>query len=71
MWLSGGEKDISLRECLDEYIEVPFEEYTFRIPRMYDEILKNICGDYMKLPPENERVGHRDYQVLKKYVYQI
>ena len=47
-------------------IEVPFEEYTFRIPRMYDKILKHIYGDYMKLPPENERVGHHDYQVYKK-----
>ena len=66
VWLSGGEKDIFPREWFDEYIEVPFEEYTFRIPRMYDKILKHIYGDYMKLPPENERVGHHDYQVYKK-----
>ncbi len=47
VWLSGGEKDIFLREWFDEYIEVPFEEYTFRIPRMYDKILKHIYGDYI------------------------
>lgn len=39
VWLSSGEKDIFLREWFDEYIEVPFEEYTFIIPRMYDKIL--------------------------------
>ena len=66
VWLSGGKKDIFLREWFDEYIEAPFEEYTFRIPRAYDKVLRHIYGDYMKLPPENERVGHHDYQVYKK-----
>jgi phosphorylcholine metabolism protein LicD len=34
----------------------PFGEKTFSIPKNYDEILTEIYGDYMKLPPEEDRV---------------
>ena len=27
-------------------------------PTDYDAYLKNVYGDYMKLPPESERGGH-------------
>lgn len=35
-----------------------FETTQFYIPDNYDKLLKKIYGDYMQLPPENERVPH-------------
>lgn len=66
IWLSGGEKDIFKKEWFDEFIKVPFEGSLFRIPKEYDTILRNIYGDYMKLPPEKDRVGHHNYKVYVK-----
>lgn len=39
-------------------IKVEFEGYKFNAPSNYDAYLKNIYGDYMKLPPENKRRTH-------------
>lgn len=41
-----------------ERIEAEFEGCKFFIPANYDKILRQIYGDYMKLPPENKRTGH-------------
>ena len=43
-----------------------FNNEYFRVPKEYDEVLKTIYGDYMKLPPENERVAHHNYKAYKK-----
>ena len=37
---------------------ITFEGETFRAPANPDAYLKNIYGDYMKLPPEDKRHGH-------------
>ncbi len=66
VWLSGGMKDIFPRKWFDDFIMVPFGKYEFRIPKHYHEILQKIYGDYMQLPPENERIGHHDYVVYEK-----
>ena len=66
VWLSGGVKDIFKREWFDESVLVPYEQYSFRIPKAYDQVLRHTYGDYMQLPPENERIGHHFYYVYKK-----
>ena len=66
IWLSGGANEIFKREWLDDYIMAPFEKYEFRIPKEYDAVLKHLFGDYMKLPPEKDRVGHHYYKVYRK-----
>ena len=43
-----------------------FEGVEFRIPEHYDELMKQEYGDYMKLPPVEEQVGHHFYKVYKK-----
>ncbi len=48
------------REWFDSYIEVPFEDRTMPIPVGYDAYLRTVFGDYMQLPPEEERVSHHD-----------
>lgn len=66
VWLSGGEKDIFLREWFDETIMMKFDKYEFRVPKNYDEVLKHGYGDYMKLPPKKDRIGHHFFKVYKK-----
>ncbi|MDO4479201.1 MAG: LicD family protein [Lachnospiraceae bacterium] len=40
----------------DGYQEMPFEDTTIRVPRDYDSYLTRDFGDYMTLPPEDQRV---------------
>ncbi len=50
------------REDLEELIDVPFEDGVFPIPAAYDRVLRHSYGDYMQLPPEEDRVGHHYYK---------
>ena len=47
-------------------VDVDFNGAKFKAPKEYDALLKAYYGDYMKLPPEEERVGHHFYKVFKK-----
>ena len=47
-----------LKEELEPAVELQFENRTFKAPASYDLYLKRLYGDYMQLPPENERVSH-------------
>ena len=42
-------------EYLEEYCELQFEDQMFKCPKNYDGLLKLIYGDYMQLPPEDQR----------------
>lgn len=66
VWLTGGERSIFLRKWLDETVVMPFGKYEFRVPKAYDEVLRQTYGDYMQLPPEKDRVGHHFYKVYEK-----
>ena len=41
---------------------VPFEGQLFPVPGNAEELLTRVYGDYMKLPPESERVTHHDFE---------
>ena len=43
-----------------------FEGICMPVPCGYDQILTADYGDYMQLPPENERVGHHYYSIVRR-----
>lgn len=48
------------REMFQDFTTAEFEGKFYKVPVRYDEFLRGLYGDYMQLPPENERVpGHQ------------
>ncbi len=43
------------REWYDEVISLPFGDANYLCPKNYDAIMKQLYGDYRKLPPEEKR----------------
>lgn len=41
------------------FILAEFEGHMFSIPENYDALLRRMYGDYMQLPPVEQRVGHQ------------
>ena len=54
------------KSVFDEYIDVPFENITVSMMKGYDECLTQFYGDYMKLPPEEQRVPHHGFTAYWK-----
>ncbi|WP_278622058.1 LicD family protein [Prevotella denticola] len=53
-----GIKEIHNREVFENYETLDFEEKKFMCISAYDIYLKQLYGDYMKLPKDSERVTH-------------
>lgn len=52
------------KTCFEKYVELPFEDDSFKCPENYDEYLKKVYGDYMTPPPEDKRaIGHNIIEV--------
>lgn len=49
--------------CLENYTYLNFENTSFQCPENYDVYLKSVYGDYMKLPPVEER--NRGHQIIE------
>lgn len=67
----NGSSHWSQVTCMDGYewhrtedfsstIIMPFEDTNVMVMNGYDNVLRNCYGDYMKLPPVEQRVGHSD-----------
>ena len=54
------------KDIFDNETFTQFENVLVPIPNNYDKILRIMYGDYMVLPPENERIGHHFYKAYKK-----
>jgi len=56
--LSGryGRREIVKQEYFTEGVKVPFEDTSLYIPAGYDDYLRTVYGDYMKLPPKGKQV---------------
>ena len=66
IWCEHPKWAVVKKEYIDNLIEVPFENYQFKIPKAYDELLCQWYGDYMQLPPEKDRIYHHLYKAYKK-----
>lgn len=63
-WFKPSE--IMQKEWYDHSVEIEFEGNRFQAPEKYDEVLTAWYGDYMQLPPEEERVTHHDYEAYQR-----
>ena len=45
-------------------VRLDFEDVKMPNPAKYDEYLTMAFGDYMTLPPENERIFHHDFEYI-------
>lgn len=65
---SYEEREIMEREVFTSYMDVEFENHTFRAIKNYDIFLSSIYHDYMKLPPRDKQVAHHTFSAYgKKY----
>jgi len=64
--LYNTRKERFKKEWFEEYKIAVFENREFKIPAGYDNILRTLYGDYMKLPPEKERLTHHSYDTYWK-----
>jgi len=53
-----GHKEIMPSDVYKETVYVDFEGKKYPAPVGWDTYLRNIYGDYMQLPPENQRYSH-------------
>lgn len=58
------EKELSPVAWFENVVDVQFEGYSFSAPAGYDSVLKAIYGDYMKLPPEEQRKNKHELKSL-------
>lgn len=54
----GYPKEIAPFELWDEGTNIEFEGKVVRAPKKYKELLAHMFGDFMQLPPVEERVNH-------------
>lgn len=53
------------RAWCDEVVDMPFEDTVLMVPKGWHEVLTEVYGDYMQLPPEDKRVPTHSTQEIK------
>lgn len=62
----NGMKDIVDKDLIAETIECSFESHKYNIPTGYDEYLNRLYGDYMQIPPEQQRLSTHVFEAWWK-----
>jgi len=57
----GYDPDIYPSADFEESVCLTFENTAFPCPQNYDNVLKIMFGDYMKLPPKEKQVSHHHF----------
>lgn len=60
------QKEVMKKEWIESVIIGKFEDGRFNVSSFYEEMLTQLYGDYMQLPPEENRVYHHLYLAYKK-----
>ena len=65
----GAESLLSLSQILpsdimDEYVRLPFESGEYECVKKWDEMLKIKYGDYLQLPPEDQRIWNHNHLAI-------
>ncbi len=66
VWMLGIAQFEKSRLMNLDIIRHPFEGYEFNIPAAYDYMLTVSYGDYMKLPPEDQRTPTHSYKIVRR-----
>lgn len=53
--------DVFLRADFEHPVLLPFEDGAFYVPAGYDAVLRGMYGDYMQLPPAEQRIWKPEY----------
>ena len=61
-----GKKEEMPGNLFSSFIDIEFENRKFKAVENYDVYLSNLFGDYMQLPPENERIAKHDFKAFLK-----
>lgn len=64
---AGGMNEVISKQGFEPAVELEFEGLKFKAPGNYHDYLTRLYGDYMKLPPEKDRVRKHDYQCWWKH----
>ncbi len=61
----SSKSDKNIYKSIDwvEHVELSFEGKKFKVPNGYHNVLTSHFGDYMKLPPEDQRHSHEYYEM--------
>ncbi|MGN0504576.1 MAG: phosphorylcholine transferase LicD [Ruminococcus sp.] len=54
----GYPKEVCPSELWGDGVDIEFENTVVRAPSQYEKLLTHMFGNYMELPPEEERVNH-------------
>ena len=55
----GIPRELRSAYLFGEYANLQFEDGEFMVPKKYHEFLTELFDDYMRLPPEGERITHQ------------
>lgn len=58
------EREYFDKKWFEKYVDMPFSDFTVKIPAGYHEYLTSVYGDYMKFPPVEKRVSHHYHYYL-------
>lgn len=61
-----GLREITPSKWLKTSVRIDFEGHNFNIPSEYHNILSQLYGDYMELPPVDKRVTHHGFEAWWK-----
>ena len=57
-------KEYFEKKWFDSYVDMPFSDFTVKVPVGYHEYLTTVYGDYMQYPPVEKRISHHYHYYL-------